>query len=110
MIPENCTIKTAGTGFKCPACGKQVKPGDNYLDQDGVKTCLCAMPVRKLIPLSRIQKLESLVRYLEIQNLRMKLDLEVLSSFPDGAAAKKILNKYIRRRKIREEQALGIKN
>lgn len=67
-------------------------------------------PARKLIPLSRIKKLEALVRHLELQNLKMRLDLEVLSSFPEGEAAKKILNKYIRKRKIREERFLSIKN
>lgn len=110
MKTENYIIKSACSQFNCPLCGKLVKHGDNYVDQDGIRTCPCVLPVRKLIPLSRIKELESLVRHMELQNLKMRLDIEVLSSFPGEEAAKKIINKYIRRRKIFEEQLLSTKN
>jgi hypothetical protein len=91
-------IKTTKGPFKCPVCGKCVRSGENYLEKERVKTCFCALPARKLIPLSEFEKLEAKNRCLELQNLNKKLDLCVLTSYPEGEAAKKIIKKYISKR------------
>jgi hypothetical protein len=48
MISEN-TIKIASYSFSCPVCGHQVRKGDNYLESEGIATCVCMLPARRLI-------------------------------------------------------------
>jgi len=50
----NIDIKISTYRFYCPVCGILVKTGENYIDQEGIRTCLCILPVRKLMPI-RIQ-------------------------------------------------------
>jgi len=95
-MDANSDIKTASYPFSCPLCGTRVKIGDSYVEDEGVATCPCVLPTRKLIPLAIIKELEDKVRKLELSNLHMKLDLDVLCSFPEGTAAKKISEKYRR--------------
>jgi hypothetical protein len=61
-------------------------------------------------PAHNIVELERALRHLRIQNLHMRLDFEVLIDFPEGKAAKKILDRYRRMRKAREENLLSIQN
>lgn len=100
-------VKTSAGNFCCPLCGDRVKPGEVYVDVDSVKTCFCVMPVRNLIPVKRIGEMEGLIRHLELKNLHLRMDISVLASFPDGAAASKIRERY---RKAREELLLTAKN
>lgn len=107
MENNNYSIKTATYSFGCPICGTKVSAGDNYVESEGIATCLCVLPGRKLIPLTRIRELEEQVKRIEIEKLRLKIDLDVLVTFPDGTAAKKIVEKY---RKISAERVLSSKN
>jgi hypothetical protein len=114
---KNYNLKVACYQFSCPVCGTQVKPGDNYIEDDGIATCLCVMPERKLVPLDpaaelniKVARLEKALKHLRLQNLKMRLDFEVLIDHPDGPAARKILGRYRRMRKIREESSLSTQN
>jgi len=45
-------IKIAFFSFKCPLCGIQIMKGEVYMeDNDGLKTCFCQLPKRKLKPI-----------------------------------------------------------
>ena len=58
----------------------------------------------------RIKELEERNHRLEFDNLRMRLEFEVLIDGTESRAAKKILSKYRRKRAIRNESELSTKN
>jgi hypothetical protein len=112
MEKRNYTLKKAAYSFGCPVCGTRVNRGDNYIDEDGVATCLCTLPSRRLKPLRDIidADTEKALKHLRLENLKMRLDFEVIIDHPNGKAAKKILDKYRRLRKVREEKFLSVQN
>jgi hypothetical protein len=107
-------IKVATIDFWCAKCGTQVRVGENYIDDNGKKLCMCALPERRLkatgarrpAVVKEIEN-EKAMDHLRIQNIKMRLDLEVLIENPTGNAAKKIIARYKRLRKIRNEQYLS---
>lgn len=106
-------LKVAVMPFYCGICGEFVKIGETYAESNGKKSCLCVMPARKLKPLSPTQseqKEDKAMMHLRVENLKMRIELETLSMHPDGKAAKKIIAKYIRKRKIRNELYLSTQN
>ena len=114
MENKEYDLLTAAYDFSCPVCGTYVRRGDNYVMSDGVATCLCVMPVRNLKPLNPegtdVPELQKALKHLRIQNLKMRLDFEVLIDHPEGKAAKKILAKYRRMRTVRNERLLSTQN
>ena len=56
------------------------------------------------------QELKDQNHHLRVENIKMRLELEVLMDFPTGKAAEKILNKYRRKRAIREAALKSMSN
>lgn len=118
MENKDYSIKPAHYAFSCPVCGTNVKQGENCIDNDGVLTCVCVLPARKLVPVVRdidrlifkIAELEKALKHLRIANLKMRSDFEVLIDHPQGKAANKIIGKYKRLRTIRDEKYLSVQN
>jgi hypothetical protein len=118
-MENNFEIKTAIYPFSCPVCNTKVKSGDSYVEDNGVATCLCVLPARNLVPMNnarlaeaeqKIKELEKSNTYLRTQNIKMRIDFEVLIDHPQGKAAKKILEKYRRLRTIRNERYISTQN
>jgi hypothetical protein len=107
---SNSIIKTASYAFSCPLCGMKVKVGDSCIEEEGVLTCPCVMPARKLIPMTRIKEMQAYIDKLEFRNLKLRLEIEILTTYPHGVAAKKIIRKYTLRRKQLQEIELTRKN
>lgn len=110
MCTSNSLPVNTGSQFKCGVCGSVVRTGDTYVNEDGTRMCLCVLPVRRLIPIKTIKDLEKRVERLQRKNLMMRLELDVLTSHPEGIAAKKITAKYQRMKKILMEQYLSTQN
>jgi len=58
----------------------------------------------------RLKDLERRNGKLLWENLKMRLEFEVLIDHPEGKAAKKILARYRRKRDIRDEASLATQN
>ncbi len=113
---EKYSIKIATYPFSCPICGSAVKKGENYVDNEGAMFCMCVVgekpPVvppgggqvsaRKLTPLT--------LERMKWDNLMMRLELETIAENPEGEVAKKIIARYRRRMKAREERYLSKQN
>jgi len=63
-----------------------------------------------MTPTQRIKELEKLNHKLSIDNLRMRLEFEVLLDGTASKASQKILDKYRRKRLTRNEIDLMLKN
>jgi hypothetical protein len=107
-------IKPAPYSFTCPLYGDQVKKGENCVEENGALFCIKILEERKLVPVKK----HSLpgdgnpfgrgsVRW---ENLMMRLELETIAADPDGGDAKKIITKYRRKMKAREERYLSTQN
>jgi len=58
----------------------------------------------------QIKQLQEHNHKLCIDNLRMRLEFEIVMDAPNGRAAKKILDKYRRKRDRRDEALLELQN
>jgi hypothetical protein len=110
-------IKIAVIPFRCPKCGTPIKVGENYIENGERKLCIGELPARRLVatgnrrPISKDElETNEAINHLRVQNLKMRLELEVISEDPDGEAAKKIIAKYRKLRKIRNEQFISNQN
>jgi hypothetical protein len=119
MAKINQIPRIAHYSFSCPLCGTKVKKGDAYIDEDGISLCPCALPSRTLTPINpEYSKIfaqeragyEKALKKLRMENLMMRIDFEVLISNPTGKEASKILDKYSRLRKRRNERIISVKN
>jgi len=67
--------------------------------------------MRNLLNLiKRNSDLAAINEHLRKQNLEMRLDIEILIDLPEGSAAAKILEKYRKRRELRNERTNAIQN
>lgn len=111
-MENNSVIKPADRAFRCGICGKQVKKGEACIQEYGIRTCTCVLPARQLIatgiirpgkrtnPTALIEDLNKSVDHLRKKNLKMRLEIEVLTTLPHGTAAQKIIERY-RRENVR---------
>jgi hypothetical protein len=99
METNDFTVKVAKYSFCCPLCGKLVKPGDNYIEDNGVASCMCRMPAQT-IPVEASSDFEKALRIATRKNLKLRLEIEILTMHPEGKAARLIRQKYER---IRED-------
>lgn len=106
-------IKPAPYTFTCPIYGLTVKQGEECVEEDGALFCMSILEERKLVPLASLSKRKrnlfapGTVRW---DNLMMRMELETIAENPEGAAAKKIIAKYRRKMKAREERYLSSQN
>lgn len=111
----NYIIKPAPYSFTCPIYGEPVKKGENCVDEEGGLFCMKILEEKNLVPV-RAQRPRNnqgnpfgrgSVRW---ENLVMRIELETIAEDPDGKAAKKIIAKYRKKMKIREERYLSTQN
>lgn len=116
-------IKQARYDFQCGICGTMIKKGENYtVDKDGDEICTHINEAtgtrqkakgnpKKItnMVLEELKK-EKAMDHLRKQNLMMRLELEEIAARPDGRAAKKIINKYRRIKRERDERLTAIQN
>lgn len=99
METNDFTVKVAKYSFCCPLCGKLVKPGDNFVEDNGVASCMCRMPAQTQ-PVKTSSDFEKALRIAARKNLKLRLEIEVLTMHPESKAASLIRQKYER---IRED-------
>ena len=112
------SVKQATYPFSCPRCGSQVNKGKNYVDDNGVATCMCVLggelpsspSATSLDVQRRLLRIPFKRESLEFENLRMRLELEQIAENPEGRAAKKIIAKYRMKMEARKEQRLSKQN
>lgn len=104
METNDLTVKVAKYAFCCPLCGKLVKPGENFIEDNGVATCMCRMPAQTP-PVKTSNDFEKALRIAARKNLKLRLEIEILTMHPEGSAARNIRKKYERiREDIRTEK------
>jgi hypothetical protein len=121
------TIKPAPYSFNCPIYGDSVKKGENCVDEEGALFCMRILEERNLVPVKKTPSAcghspskggenpgrngnpfgRGSVRW---ENLMMRLELETIAENPESKAAKKIIAKYRRKMKAREERYLSAQN
>ncbi len=122
---EKYVIKSAPYPFTCPVYGVTVKKGESCVDQEGALFSMKILEERKLVPVGKTPsacghsplKGEKLpdrrvypVDQVKFENVMMRLELEQIAENPEGKAAKKIIAKYRRKMKAREERFLSRQN
>ncbi len=60
--------------------------------------------------LRKIKELQKQVDYLRWQNLKLRLEVEILTENPQSKTAQKIIEKYRRKRQIDKELDQSLKN
>jgi hypothetical protein len=106
---ESYIVKPAPYSFICPIYGDTVKRGENCVEENDALFCMKILSERNLTPVakSNMRFRPGTVRW---DNLMMRLELETIAMDPDGDAAKKILDKYRRRMKARQERYTAQQN
>ncbi len=98
-------LKVAKYAFCCPVCGTMIRKGDNYIEENGVATCLCRMPAQTPHTVKAASDFEEALRIAARKNLKLRLEIEILTMHPEGKAARSIRQKYERiREDIRAEK------
>jgi hypothetical protein len=110
-MENNYIIKSAPYSFSCPIYGDTVKQGDDCVEQEGALFCMKILEERKLGPVNPHPQLKTIRRNsVSWDNLQMRLELETIAMDPDGEDARKILDKYRRKIKAREERFIAPQN
>ncbi len=60
--------------------------------------------------LKKIKELQKQIDYLRWQNLKLRLEIEILTENPQGKEAQKIIKKYCLKRQINDERDKALKN